>query len=50
MKLCPLYCILDSNEPLHQGDFLTSRPIIIPTMDLSSMEIETNVLEYDNSF
>ena len=43
----PWYCILKDKDPLQQGDFFSSCPIIIPTIDLQSKEIETVVREYN---
>jgi hypothetical protein len=47
MKEYPWYCILKSNEPLQQGDFISFCPIIIPTINVRSKEIDTKVREYN---
>lgn len=47
MKAYPWYCILTGDDPLQQGDFIPSCPIIIPTIDMNSKEIETIVREYN---
>ncbi len=47
MRSYPWYCILEGDEPLLQGDFISSCPIIIPTMEINLKEIETTVREYD---
>ena len=47
MSVYPWYCILTGDDPLQQGDFIPSCPIIIPTVDLNSKEIETTVREYN---
>ena len=41
------YSVVSSNDPLLQGDFLDSCPLIIPTSDLDSLEITTIVKTYN---
>jgi hypothetical protein len=47
MNAYPWYCILNDNDPLQQGDFINSCPIIIPTINIHSKEIDTKVREYN---
>jgi len=47
MEGYPWYEIMDGYEPLLQGDFVTSCPVVIPTTAIESERVSADVIEYD---
>ncbi len=47
MKKYNWYSVVKCDDPLLQGDFLDNCPVIIPTMELNSLEITTVAQEYN---
>jgi len=43
----PWYDVVDSNEPLLQGDFISSCPVFVPTTTIKVGTIPAEVKEYD---
>ena len=46
MEQYPWYDIVDGNEPLMQGDFITECPIVIPPSEISD-EVEVRIVNYN---
>ncbi|MBA3946954.1 MAG: hypothetical protein H0X37_20630 [Herpetosiphonaceae bacterium] len=47
MRAYPWYGWVESDEPLEQGDFFDSCPVIVPTTDVHPGTIQARVDEYD---
>lgn len=47
MKEYPWYDVVDSEEPLLQGDFIDSCPVIIPTSTVIPGKVSADAAEYD---
>lgn len=47
MEKYPWYAIVDDKEPLLQGDFINSCPIVIPRAMIEFGKVTTDVVEYD---
>jgi hypothetical protein len=47
MEEYPWYKVVDNNEPLLQGDFINSCPIIIPPADIKPPSVPAEVIFYD---
>lgn len=43
----PWYSSVDVNDPLEQGDFIDSCPILVPIVDINEKTVKTEVIEYD---
>ncbi len=41
------YSIVEGNENLMQGDFIDECPVIIPTLEISTEDVETDVIDYN---
>jgi len=46
MEQYPWYDVVDGNEPLMQGDFITECPIVIPPSEISD-EVEVRIVNYN---
>lgn len=48
MKRYPWYTVIDSNEPLRQGDFINSCPVVVPPKSIvQGAKIKADVFEYN---
>ena len=47
MEKYPWYEVVDGNEPLLQGDFVKSCPIVIPNNTLSNGKTKAEIANYD---
>lgn len=47
MEEYPWYAIVNSKEPLLQGDFINSCPVVIPPGAIESAKVSAEVIEYD---
>lgn len=47
MRKYPWYEIVDGDEPLLQGDFIKSCPVVIPPLQITSGKVDVDVIEYD---
>lgn len=47
MEEYPWYTIVDDKEPLQQGDFIDSCPVVIPSAAIESVKVSAEVIEYD---
>ncbi len=43
----PWYAIVDGKEPLLQGDFINSCPVVIPPGMIESSKVSAEIIEYD---
>ena len=47
----PWYKTVDGNEPILQGDFVNSCPIVIPTLAMElEKQVSADVVEYEAQF
>ena len=47
MRKYPWYEVVDADEPLLQGDFIKSCPVVIPPPQITSGKVDVDVIEYD---
>lgn len=47
MEKYPWYQIVDGGEPLLQGDFIYSCPVVVPPAAIESERVSAEVIEYD---
>lgn len=47
MENYPWYAIVEGKEPLRQGDFINSCPIVIPRANIELGKVTAEVMEYD---
>jgi len=47
MEEYPWYTIINGKEPLLQGDFINSCPVVIPPIAIESAKVSAEVIEYD---
>ena len=47
MEEYPWYKIVDNSEPILQGDFIPSCPIVVPPKDIETKIMSAEVIEYD---
>ncbi len=47
MEKYPWYAIVNGKEPLLQGDFINSCPVVIPPATIESAKVPAEVIEYD---
>jgi len=47
MEEYPWYAIVDGKQPLLQGDFINSCPVVIPPLAMDSPVVPAEVIEYD---
>jgi len=47
MRNYPWYDIVDADETLMQGDFMSSCPVIVPSSSIGEGRISAEIIEYD---